>query len=342
MTADDTKTCPLCNGAEYTLVEEGTQRQCLCAYARQLKSHLGPELALAPTPKRSPLYVVNKKGAVTDDKTGSNLMITGHWEDIKSHLKWALGCKGTSFRFRITNDERLKTIFVGAEAYTAKARKKREDVETYNSLHDFVGPDFHLVIIRLGFLGYRNVAMPGVLKETIMIRDALNLPTWIIEDATNPFPNTHAYSPDTAEYIDRSFNRLDLTTDRPNAPRVGASDSRLRGDAHGELSMDLTDGDIESGTTPDPRPVVGAKSDPKPMRPTITLEEKPPMRPERPKAPPKGRPKAVKAEPEPEESDEGQGPEPVVEDDDPVMNGKKKFGSGNGSAWKKNRERGAP
>src|SRR5690606_6881956 len=100
------------------------------------------------------------------DRTGDNLVLVGcKWVNLLPHLKWALGVKGIGFRYRIVTDLDIKTVFVGSESYAQRSRSRRDDMATYNSLGDFVGSDYQLAIIRLGFLGHKNIAGAGSLKE---------------------------------------------------------------------------------------------------------------------------------------------------------------------------------
>lgn len=189
--------CEKCGDTGKIPIDDMNVKQCVCAYARALKAHLGPEIAGATLLDRSPFF--DPDG---EDYTTKNLFIKAYWTDLLPHLKWALGCKGPMFRFRVLTDERLKTIYVGAESYLSRARSKRDDLVTYNSLNDLVGEDLELIIIRLGHLGHKNIAMPGVLKESLMLREVALKPTWLIESPQAPYvPGHFAYSEDTYDYI---------------------------------------------------------------------------------------------------------------------------------------------
>jgi len=220
--AEDLKPCLRCNGAGVLPVEgdDSTVQQCICSYSRALKIHLGAEIATAPLIQKSPLYVAGLPGEVPKvDRTGENLFIKGYWRDLLSHLKWTLGCKGPMFRFRLVTDEKLKIVWLGQESYAARAKSKRDEVVTYNSLNDLVGSDLDLVIIRLGFLGHKNVAMPGVLKEALMIREFACKPTWLVEVPTSIFGHGHfSYSEEVADYIDDHFEIVNLV--RKESSRV--------------------------------------------------------------------------------------------------------------------------
>ena len=220
MPEPDKPLCPLCNGAEVIYIDNGDSdvEPCRCLRARILKQYMGPEIASAPTILRSPLFVVDNDD-VTLDRTRENLFIKTSWQTILPHLKWALYCKGIRFQFRVITDEKIRTVFVGNESYMARAKGKRDDVVTINSLSDLVGSDYKLVIIRLGYLGHKNIAAPGALKEALMLREVACLPTWIIEETDRPFPECHTYSNDVAMYIEQKYETVTLDA-APHQARV--------------------------------------------------------------------------------------------------------------------------
>jgi len=219
------KVCARCQGTGFFLrwdPETKTQRQkeCICTLIKVVGQKLGPELASAPT-IHSPLFVNGKNpGEVLVDRTTSNLFLKGWWSDLLPHIKWPLLCKMDTedprkYFFHIVTDERLKSVWFDKEAYSARAKKKREDVPTFNSLSDLIGASYNLVLIRLGFLGYKNAAMPGILKEALMIRQALQLPTWLIEEPDSIFgPGHFSYSIEVGDYIAQRFEIFNFTTDR--------------------------------------------------------------------------------------------------------------------------------
>jgi hypothetical protein len=64
--------------------------------------------------------------------------------------------------------------------------------------------------------------MPGVLKEALMVREAAQMPTWIVEEPSSIFgPGHFAYSEDTAMYIERLFTIVNLVDESrtPDEPR---------------------------------------------------------------------------------------------------------------------------
>jgi hypothetical protein len=205
--------CPYCKGLGYTLKDDDTQDECLCFVALRMKAHLGPEILATPNVTPAECVFYKEERFLTD----TNLLIKTHWPDMLPHLKLALIAQGTRYKFKITTDEALKVVYVGAESYASKSKSKRDDLETYNSLGDLIGQGVNLAIVRLGFLGYKNVAMPGILKEALMIRKSLNLPTWLIEDPNVPFTEGHrSWSMEVHTYILESFRVIEINS--PNSP----------------------------------------------------------------------------------------------------------------------------
>lgn len=203
--------CKLCGDVGKTRVETedihvAEWKQCVCSFTRGLKLKLGPELVTAKLLDASLLL----------DRVKENLHIKADWVTLSSHLKYVLIQmnyeKGLHFYHSIVTDERLKTVWVGDEAYKAKSRKKRDEVDTHNTISDIAGETLDLVIIRLGFLGYPNRAMPGVLKETLLLRQAKAKPTWIVEDPEfPPFTDGHfAWNQEVGRYVAERFKEVNL------------------------------------------------------------------------------------------------------------------------------------
>jgi hypothetical protein len=203
--------CKLCGGVGKIPLESEDDlafnwKQCVCSFTRGLRVKLGPEIATAQLVSSSPLF----------DLTDKNLHIKCDWTVLTGHLKYVLMQKnyerGLHYYCNIVTDERLKTVWLGDEAYKAKARKKREEVDNNNTLSDVVGASYDLVIIRLGFLGYKNIAMPGVLKEALMIRQGQAKATWVVEDPEfPPFTEGHfSWNMEVGRYIGDRFTVVDL------------------------------------------------------------------------------------------------------------------------------------
>lgn len=217
-----------CGGRGYVLVdgENGYEmsQPCPNVRKRQVLTHLGPELASVKAYLNSPLYDV-PNGVVKYDGTKRNLYFNAPWPALLPHFKWALYAKGHMFHFRVVTDTKIKTVFVGDDQYKARPTSSREEVLTFNNLDDLIGADIELAIIKLGYLGHKNAAAAGALKEALLLREVAQKPTWIIEDTRIGYEWRHSRSEDVAEYIDQRFDRITLPiadggpveeTDRPN------------------------------------------------------------------------------------------------------------------------------
>ncbi len=216
--SDEKPLCLKCGGTGKIQVDDLTVTQCICAFARAMKEHLGSEIALAPNIRDSLLFIAARPEPKVD-RTKDNLFLKGYWVDLLPHIKAALVGRGLFFRFKVVTDEKLKTVWLGNESYTSRAKGKRDEIETNNSLTDLVGPDIDLVIVRLCTLGHPNRAMPGIIKETIMLRDTSTKATWLVEDPDKGYfgPGSFSYSEELAEYVDRHFEVVDIT-DKKRTP----------------------------------------------------------------------------------------------------------------------------
>lgn len=191
---------PGCDGRGHIPVDDMTMKLCRNLYAKALRQHLGKDLSRVQHVPSSPLLKRASDGTFVVDRTKDNLHIKGcTWSRLLPHLKLALGCKGLNFHFKILTDQQIKNVFVGNE----HRQFRKPGQEFYNSLGDLVG-EFDLVIIKLGYIGHKNVAAPGALKETLLIREASSLPTWVVEDPYRPW--THSCDPDVEYYIQDRFD----------------------------------------------------------------------------------------------------------------------------------------
>lgn len=203
-----------CDGRGYLrLLSSDTDSVAKCGnmYIKELKQHLGPEIANCMHVARTPLVEGNPEGGEPlRDYTKTNLRILCPWRGLLPHLKCAFGLKGLSFRFRIVNDERIISVFVGSESYGQKSQKVRDDLATYNRLADFIGGDYDLVIIKLGYLGYKNRAAPGALKEALLHRESINKPTWLVQETEADKAWVHSYDESVGEYVDKHFMNFEI------------------------------------------------------------------------------------------------------------------------------------
>lgn len=192
---------------------------CPNIYRRQLAQHLGPEIVGAPAIPSSPFLKLNPAGGEPlIDLTQENLYIVGcTWRGLLAHLRYTLGFKRTKHIHKIITDERIKNVFVGSESYKSRPQRVREDIDTFNNIADLVGATYHLVIIKLGYLGYKNQAAAGALKEALLHRESIGLPTWLVNDPERSW--THSYDPDVAQFVSDRYTEITIDPVAGYAPR---------------------------------------------------------------------------------------------------------------------------
>lgn len=140
-----------------------------------IRELLGPKLIDVERLKESPLGV---------EHLSQNLFITGlSYQGFLPHLRYVLVRKwieDESFRYQMVDDKRLKEVWVGDESYKHAARI-RDLSKIVNNTTQLVDEHYHLVIIHLGHLASKNVAAPSLLREALMTRETLGMPTWLVE-----------------------------------------------------------------------------------------------------------------------------------------------------------------
>lgn len=191
-------------------VDEWTVQPCFHMYVQQLKRHLGDEISQAPKIDSPLLQPSPDGGEPIVDMTKRNIYVQCGWRGFLPHLKTALTFKGPTFSFCVVNDEKIKSVFVGNEAYKNRTRDDRDDIDVYNNLADLIGDRFDLVIIKLGYLGHKNIAAAGALKEALMHRASINKPTWLLEDTDPNYAWRYAKNEEVEFYVDRFFEKIPL------------------------------------------------------------------------------------------------------------------------------------
>lgn len=229
---------PGCDGQGWIEIDDSTSQLCRNFRGILTSQHLGPELWNVQQVLTSPLFQMETGKPPTVDLTGKNLFLRCPWPNLLPHLKWTLGCKGIKFRFVIITDQQIKNVYVGNEQYKARSVAQRDEVQTFNSLADLVA-DYDLVIIKLGYIGHSNRAAAGALKETLLIRAALNKPVWLIEDPRHTW--LHSNDADVADYVEHRFKEVPI---KPADPGEDYKDP--------EESLDMETTDFEPSAEPEP------------------------------------------------------------------------------------------
>lgn len=222
--------CTRCNGAQWIeeIVDgEIEATRCRCLKLKMMLDWLGPELARAKH-RKSELFLPEldpETSQIIGDRTQDDLFIKGVWSEAAQHLRWALSGKKAlepAFSFKMVNDEKLLRVYLGHFSYSNRSKKLRDDVETYNNLSDLIS-GHSLLIIRLGKLGWKNVAAGGVLQEALNIRASEAKPTWLIE-GERYFGDGHLfYNNDVGQYIEQNFDIVNVGGDVRAAQELRAA-----------------------------------------------------------------------------------------------------------------------
>ncbi len=190
-------------------------------YIKQLASHLGASISLAKHVTKSPLYEAgDSRGDLPKvDRTGDNLVLkVDSWPSLLPHLKWALGCKGLDFRFKILTDLEVVNVKVGATSRSAKGVARAADGDgVFNHLGELTS-DYALTILKVGYMGYKNRAAPGALLEFLLIRESQGKPTWLVLDAEHEW--LHSYDAEVEAYLTRWFEAIEMPSADPGGKVV--------------------------------------------------------------------------------------------------------------------------
>lgn len=141
----------------------------------------------APVIKSSPLL----------DLVEDSVWITCERNTFRSHLRHVAVRMGPVWGFKVVSDHDLMAAWLGS---TALKRAEIHDADMlnefagkslrYHSLSDLVEPP-ELLVIQLGVKSSRNSAMPEVFEEALSLRESLDLPTWVFDQPTHPYNESH-------------------------------------------------------------------------------------------------------------------------------------------------------
>lgn len=196
------------------------------------KIRLGPEIFEAKKIMESPLFtpraVTNSKDPPKVDLTKEHLHIQGiTWKGLLPHLKLVFLCN-SQLKFKVVDDVRLKDVYLGGESAKNRSQRDKEAKENNNIIADIVGKEYDLVIVRLGHMGYKNIAAPGVLKEALMHRvETLGKATWLFETSDPTITWKHSRDEDVAYYISQKFKVVELNSDDRTPDREDIGDDEF-------------------------------------------------------------------------------------------------------------------
>jgi len=174
--------CPHCRGRGWIVVATGQQR-CVCVRKRDVINNVrriwpgGFDLMKAgrlPKGERSPLM----------GHARTNLWVTAHDRVFQAHLRWVAIRMGATWRARVRFDNDL----LRAWFFTAKAKGveifdvavRQADLSEDPGIEDLAIPP-ELLILVMGVKRTRNQAAWECLMEALRLRQAINKPTWIVD-----------------------------------------------------------------------------------------------------------------------------------------------------------------
>jgi hypothetical protein len=135
----------------------------------------------------------------------SNVFVTSTWAALAPHLRLALGMawhqgelEREPFSFRVVTDEQILRASLGRD----------KDPELYDGAVAGVG----LLVVRLGFLGWKNHAAAGYLHEALLrCIDVDRRPVWLTDTPSTPFEKGHlSWSDHVSKYVMEHFEKVTL------------------------------------------------------------------------------------------------------------------------------------
>jgi hypothetical protein len=210
--------CPLCKGRGVVLVPKeerpvyalpGTTKFCECVYKRDLMLNL--RSGWKPLTK-----VRSTEGSPLIGRTRANMWVRANEKEIKGHLRAAVLKHSPRWRFKVITDADLMTtwLYSANEVYDADVGQARARGDnTTSRVSDLVEP-WDLLIIRMGYKGARNQAMPEVFLEALLHREHLDRPTWVLDSPKQPLRQEHrAWDEVVQEHMNDYFEFLEIGGD---------------------------------------------------------------------------------------------------------------------------------
>ncbi len=200
------KNCEKCGGKGYLRIKEDDEEynslkemygtdmiagmaseRCECLLEVQFQQWVGGAIYNAED--------INETGLL--DRLDDDLFIRASHQQFLAHWKRILREQEFTFFWRLVTDSKMRDIFVGND-------------EKFHALSSLVrNPE--LLVIRMGVLSYKNVAMPGLILEALKIRQFEDKPTWVVNDPDNPFKKGHlAWSGELEYFLEQNFDTIVL------------------------------------------------------------------------------------------------------------------------------------
>jgi len=221
MVVEDKK-CPLCGASSKNMhcdgsggtskqAPDGTWKAAMCPnmFIKRFYDQLDPSLKKAK--------IIRKRLKVCDYLDENLFIRSASWSKLAPLVKLALiySPKPLEHTHRVTSDREITGIKLGKRdmsrdtvALTALAGDG--DQFHFRDLDDFLRHP-KLLILRLGDLGYKNIACPGWVYESVNLRLIEGNPTWIVESPEVQWTSLHlAYSDALDSLLTESFKEVTL------------------------------------------------------------------------------------------------------------------------------------
>lgn len=219
-TTDIVKNCEKCGGTGYLplaeddpefielvemygnpVIAQTTTQRCECLLEQQFRSWVGKPIYEAEIVEESPLT----------ELIDEDIFISASHREFLAHIRYVLERQPFTFFWKAVSDAELRDIFVGND-------------EKVTAISNIVrNPE--LMIIRLGVLSYKNVAMPGLILEALRIRQMEGKPSWVVNPKDKPFNSGHlAWSGELEYFLGENFKEIAVSTKSSGKAKIIKND----------------------------------------------------------------------------------------------------------------------
>jgi len=174
--------CPKCGGTGHIFIDSMNAKRCICLQRSLYARKLGMHLYRVPPAKNSPLL----------KKLDTNMFLMMHDDDINPHLKSAFVKLGLNAHWIYLDDSSVLQAWLG--------KPNSADAQNLNELMDYP-----FMVLRLGVVGYKNVALSGVITELLMGRLMAFKTTWIVSPRPLAADTCLEYSDELDNLLRRHF-----------------------------------------------------------------------------------------------------------------------------------------
>lgn len=208
---EEAPVCKTCHGNGFIPARDGSSGVEFCPHVIRdmAKMDLGEEIYGALDGKHTDLFGCTRDDMIIYASWGdalpqiANVFFT-MWRDMGMHVRTKI----------VTDKDILRANFSDVNKYPSDGEGETKRRVTDEPVHKLISEEYVLLVIRLGFLGRANSAMPGYLYEALRYRESKGVRTWIISDPKRPFDKTHfAWDQQVDEYIGERYATAHLGED---------------------------------------------------------------------------------------------------------------------------------